>query len=85
MPPMPEGGGKRREGGRVNGRHRQKRLQVNQTSGTGAPSPTPHPTAPLACPGQAFPRPVSCRFLRKTGKRKGSKRESRGTGGTKLP
>lgn len=58
----------------MNERHHQKHLQVNQTSGTGAPSPAPHPTALLACPGQAFPRPVSCRFPRKTERRKGSGR-----------
>lgn len=55
----------------MNGKHHHKHLQVNRTNGTGASSPAPHPTAPLACPGQAFQRPVSCRFLR-TGKRKGS-------------
>lgn len=54
----------------MNERHHQKHLQVNQTSGTGAPSPAPHPTAPLACPGQAFPGPVPCRFPRRMGRRR---------------
>lgn len=38
----------------MNEKHHQKHLRVNQTSGTGAPSPAPHPAASLACPGQAF-------------------------------
>ena len=63
--------------GRVNERHHQKHLQVNQTSGTGAPSPAPHPIAPLAGPGQAFPRPVPCRFPRRSGKRQERRKGSR--------
>lgn len=58
----------------MNEGHQEKHLQVNQTSGTGAPSLAPHPTALLGCLGQAFPRLVPCRFPRKTGKRKGSRR-----------
>lgn len=42
----------REEADRVNERQHRKHLQVNQTSGTGARSPAPHPTAPLACPGR---------------------------------
>lgn len=61
MPPMPEGGGGRGgRRGRVNGRHRQKPLQVNQTSGTGAPSPTPHPTPPHPSPAPARPSRSRC-------------------------
>ena len=61
----------------MNERHHQKHLQVNQTSGTGAPSPAPHPIAPLAGPGQAFPRPVPCRFPRRSGKRQERRKGSR--------
>lgn len=60
MPPMPEGEGKRREEGTVNGRHHQKHLQVNQTSGTGASSPAPHPTAPHSSPAPAKPSRDRC-------------------------
>ena len=77
MPLMPEG--EKGEGDRVNERHHQKHLQVNQQVGRALPLPhptPPHPIALLACPGQAFPRPVPCRFPWKTWRKKGSGRDA---------
>ncbi|XP_044926223.1 loricrin-like [Mustela putorius furo] len=76
MPPMPEGGGGR-------GEERQSKWAASSEAfagksdkwdGRSLSRTPPHPTAPLACAGQAFPKPVFCRFLRKTWKRKGSGR-----------
>lgn len=79
---------KRGGGGKQNERQHQKQLQVNQTSGTDAPSPAPHPTAPLASSGQAFPEAGALRILQEDGEeasKEERKRTSREAGGTKLP
>lgn len=68
----------------MNEGHQEKHLQVNQTSGTGAPSLAPHPTALLGCLGQAFPRLVPCRFPQEDWEEEG-KQAHRWAGETKLP